>query len=256
MTGAELLTKRYGKTVTMSARTIGRIVGALFLLAYAVYLAGGALADAGSASTVVLSHVASHQTQISAGALLMLANSAAVIGIGVLIFPILKRHHEISAYGYLAAQVVQGLMLAVGIVFLLLRIPLAQQYPGAGGGSVLSALARVAQEANHYCFWIGMLSVGIGGLLLCRVLLRERLAPAFLAVYGLAGYALFLAGAMLEVLGHNVGVALSIPGGIFEIAFGALLIAKGFPAEQSRDHEGLASNVAPAMTAPPKAPAP
>lgn len=48
-------------------------------------------------------------------------------------------------------------------------------------------------------------------------------------MYGLAGYALFLAGAMLEVLGHNVGVALSIPGGIFEIAFGALLIAKGFP---------------------------
>ena len=101
-----------------------------------------------------------------------------------------------------------------------------------------------------------MLTVGAGGLLLCRVLLRERLVPAFMAVYGLAGYALFLAGAMLEVLGHNVGVALSIPGGIFEIAFGALLIAKGFPAEQSQDHEGLASNVAPAMTAPPKAPAP
>lgn len=48
-------------------------------------------------------------------------------------------------------------------------------------------------------------------------------------MYGLAGYALFLAGAMLEVLGHNVGVALSIPGGTFEIALGALLIAKGFP---------------------------
>jgi hypothetical protein len=132
----------------------------------------------------------------------------------VLIFPILKRHHEISAYGYLAAQVVQGLMLAVGITFLLLRIPLAQQYAGASHASVLPALARAAQEANHYSFWIGMLCVGIGGLLLCRVLLRERLVPAFMAVYGLAGYAVFLAGAMLEVLGHNVGVALSIPGGI------------------------------------------
>jgi hypothetical protein len=152
----------------MSARTIGRIVGALFLLAYVVYLAGGALADAGSASTVVLSHVASHQLQISAGALLMLANSAAVIGIGVLLFPILKRHHEISAYGYLSAQVVQGVMLAVGIAFLLLRIPLAQEYAGARGASVLPALARLAQEGNHYSFWIGMLSVGVGGLLLCR----------------------------------------------------------------------------------------
>ena len=71
----------------MSAKTIGRTVGVLFLLAYVVYLVGGALAGAGSASTVVLSHVAGHQLQISAGALLMLANSAAVIGVGVLIFP-------------------------------------------------------------------------------------------------------------------------------------------------------------------------
>ena len=117
---------------TTTARTTGRIVGALFLLAYVVYLAGGALAGSGSASTVVLSHVAGHQLQISAGALLMLANSAAVIGIGVLIFPVLGRHHKNSAYGYLAAQVAQGLMLAVGIVFLLLRIPLAQQYAERG----------------------------------------------------------------------------------------------------------------------------
>jgi len=38
---------------------------------------------------------------------------------------------------------------------------------------------------------------------------------------------------MLDILGHNVGVALSIPGGLFEIAFGVLLIAKGFPAQQT-----------------------
>lgn len=233
----------------MSAKTIGRTVGVLFLLAYVVYLAGGALAGAGSASTVVLSHVAGHQLQISAGALLMLANSAAVIGVGVLIFPILKRHHQNSAYGYLTAQVAQGLLLAVGIVFLLLRIPLAQQYTGIHGVSAIPALARVAQEANHYSFWIGMAAVGIGGLLLCRVLLRERLAPTILAACGLAGYAIFLAGAMLQILGHNVGVALSIPGGIFEITFGALLIAKGFPEGQTRDNEALTPSLPAALTA-------
>ena len=242
----------------MSARTTGRMIGALFLLAYLVYLAGGAMAGSGSASTVVLSHVAGHQLQISAGALLMMANSAAVIGVGVLIFPVLGRHHKNSAYGYLAAQVAQGVMLAVGIVFLLLRIPITQQYAARRPGtstSALPALARAAQEANHYSFWIGMLAVGIGGLLLCRVLLTEGLVPRLLAVYGLAGYAIFLAGAILEILGHDVGVALSIPGGLFEIAFGVLLIAKGFPAGQSHDREGQARNEPLATTAPAKAPA-
>ena len=239
----------------MSARTIGRSAGALFLLAYVVYLAGDALARSGSAGTVALPQIAAHQLQVSAGTLLMLANSAAVIGIGILLFPVLRRHHELSAYGYLAAQVVQGLMLAVGVAFLLLRIPLARAYRGSHA-SVLTALARVAEEANHYSFWIGMISVGIGGLLLCRVLLKENLVPKFLAVYGLAGYAIFLAGAILEILGRNVGVALSIPGGLFEIAFGILLIAQGFPEAQSSDYEGLARNAPPARTTPSTAPTP
>jgi hypothetical protein len=72
----------------------------------------------------------------------MLVNSAAVIGIGVVVFPILKRHHEISAYGYLATQVVQAVLCAVGIVFLLLRVPLAQQYAGGGAHDTLRSSRR------------------------------------------------------------------------------------------------------------------
>lgn len=62
--------------------------------------------------------------------------------------------------------------------------------------------------------------------------------PKFLAVRGLAGYAIFPAGAILEILGHNAGVALSIPGGLFEIAFGILLIAKGFPKRRAATTTG------------------
>jgi sulfite exporter TauE/SafE len=65
-----------------------------------------------------------------------------------------------------------------------------------------------------------------------------------------------LIGAILEILGHNVGVALSIPGGLFEIVFGILLIAKGFPAAQSSDYDRLARNVPPAMTTLSNAPTP
>jgi Domain of unknown function (DUF4386) len=87
-----------------------------------------------------------------------------------------------------------------------------------------------------------MLAVGAGGLLLCRVLMKENLMPKFLAVHGLAGYAIFLAGAILEILGHYAGVALPIPGGLLEIAFCILLIAEGFPEPQSADYDRLARN--------------
>lgn len=236
----------------MSTKTIGRIVGALFLLAFVVYLAGNALVGAASGAQDVLSDVVDHQTRVSVGALLMLVNSAVVLGIGVLAFPILKPHSAVSAYAYLAGRIGEAVMLAVGIVFLLLLKPLAQERADADAdtASVLSALGRVAQEANHYSYEFGMISLGVVALLFCRVLLRARLVPRFMAIWGLVGYAAFLAGAILEVLGYGVGVALSAPGGLFEIGLGVLLLVRGFPAEQSGKRDGSATDVSPTTEAP------
>jgi hypothetical protein len=99
-------------------------------------------------------------------------------------------------------------------------------------------LALVAREGNRYAYQIGMISLGLGSLLFCRVLFRARLVPGFMAVWGLVGYAIFLTGSMLEVLGYGVGLALSVPGGLFEIALAVLLVAKGFPAGQRQVRQG------------------
>ena len=53
--------------------------------------------------------------------------------------------------------------------------------------------------------------------------------PRWLAMWGLVGYAVFLTGALLELLGvAGIGLPLSILGGLFEIVFGVWLIVKGF----------------------------
>jgi hypothetical protein len=234
----------------MSTRTIGRVMGTLFLLAFVAYIAGSALIDSAAGAADALSDVADDRTRVPAGALLMLVNSAVVAGIGVLAFPVLKPHSQISAHAYLAGRMIEAVMLAVGIVFLLLLGPLAREYAGAGDTSVLPALARIAQAGNHYCYQIAMISVGVVGLLFCRVLLRARLVPRFMAVWGLAGYAVFLAGAILEVLGYGVGTALSVPGGLFEVGLGVLLIVKGFATGRSRDRDGSAGGPPPTAKTP------
>jgi hypothetical protein len=177
----------------MSTKAIGRSVGALFLLAFVAYGVGNALVGSGT-------------TEV--GALLMLVNSAVVVGIGVLAFPVLRPHGELTAHAYLAGRAVEAALLAVGVVFLLLPEPVP--------------------AGNHYSYQVAMMSVATAGVLFCRVLLRARLVPRWLAAWGGVGYAVFLLGAVLEVLGHGVGVALSVPGGLFEIALGVLLVAKGF----------------------------
>ena len=216
----------------MSSRTTARAVGACFLLAFVFYIAGTVMVDSGAGNPVVLSAVEEHGTLIASGALLMLVNSVVIAAIGVLMLPVLRPHSEVSAYGYLVCRSVDAVMLAIGTVFLLLLLPLGREYAASGGqGSDLAAVARVAQRANFYSYEVGMISVSIGGLVLCRILLRARLVPRLLALLGLVGYAAFLAGSVLEVLGYPVGNVLSAPGGLFEVALGVLLIARGFTAQ-------------------------
>jgi hypothetical protein len=49
-------------------------------------------------------------------------------------------------------------------------------------------------------------------------------------VWGIVGYAVLLAGSVLELLGHNVVIEIIsvIPGGLFEITLSIWLIVKGF----------------------------
>ena len=223
----------------MSTRAIGRAVGALILLAFVVYGGGSALVDAGSGVPAVLTDVSGNQLQISAGVLLILLNSAVVAVIGVLAFPVLKRYHEISAYAYLTTRAFEAVMLAVGAMLLLLLLPLSREYAEVGTGdvSVLPAVARVAQEGNQAAYQFAMIGMGLGSLMFCRVLLQARLVPKFLAVWGMVGYAVVAVGMVLEVLGYGIGPALWIPGGLFEVALGVLLVARGFPDGTHPDRE-------------------
>ncbi len=215
----------------MTPRTTGRVVGALFILAILAYGSGSALVVAAAGDPVVLSDVAAGEMQLSVGSLLMLVNSLVVVGIGLLVFPILKAHDRLTAYAYLVARVIEGVLLAVGVLCLLLLLPIAAEYVDAAPADQagLTSLARVLQEGSHYAYQIGMLSLGLGAVLFCRVLLRAGLVPRLLALWGIAGYAVFALGSVLELLGYGVGVALSIPGGLFELALGVLLIVRGFP---------------------------
>lgn len=228
----------------MSMRTVERAVGACFLLAFAFYVAGGVMVDTSAGTPAVLSRVVNHTTLIAVGALLMMLNSVAVASIAVLLFPILRRHHEVSAYGYLVCRSIEAMLAVAGSIFLLLLIPLGHEY-AATGSTDLQAMARVAQEANTYFYEVAMIAVGLSGVVLCRVLLLTRLLARPLAMWGLVGYALLSLGSVGEVLGYGVGVALSIPGGLFEIVLGALLLGRGFSAVDDPERDRLPSDVAP-----------
>ena len=189
-------------------RRTARIVGVLFLAAFLAYGVGSLIAQG-----IVRSDDRSGSTALFVtGAALMLLNSAFVIGIGVLMFPILRPHNKAIAAGYLGTRIFEGVFLAIGVVSL-----------------IVVAGSAAALHANSVFYNIAMAGLGIGSLFFCALLFRTRLVPRFLAVWGFIGYACFAGATLLELFGvAGAGLVGAIPGGLFEVTFGIWLIVRGF----------------------------
>src|SRR4029453_9703794 len=92
----------------------------------------------------------------------------------------------------------------------------------------LQALSTVFTQVKLYAYDIGMTTLGVSGLMLCYTLYKARLVPRWLAVWGLVGYAIIFCGMISEMMGSGLGLASSLPGGLWEVFMGGWLIAKGF----------------------------
>lgn len=207
----------------MSDRTTGRVIGALFLGAFVCYGFGGLLVESVAAGEGSLNAVGENQARLTSGAILMLANSVIVAAIGILAYAVFHRRQVAASLVYLIARVFEATVLAVGVVFVLLLVPLHED-PSAS-----DALANVVYAGNDISFQIAMIGLGLGSVWFFGALLHDRLVPSAWAVWGIVGYAALALGAILELCGLGVGVWFAIPGGLFEVALGITLISRGLP---------------------------
>src|SRR3954452_14126344 len=110
-----------------SVRQTARIVGVLFLAGFLTYGVGNLIATG-----IVDSDDRSDSTALFVtGTALMLLNSAFVIGIGVLMFPILRPHNKAIAAGYLGTRIFEWIVLAIGVVSLTVLVVFVDTHSNA-----------------------------------------------------------------------------------------------------------------------------
>jgi hypothetical protein len=127
---------------------------------------------------------------------------------------------------------------------------------GASGDNLFLALADGTLGFTRTTYQMAMTILGIGSTLLCWVLLRARLIPAWIAALGIVGYVLLLASAVLDLLGvvdtmNGAGALMYIPGGLFELLIlptwlwvrGFRALAPTVPASQAGDDFGRGVHV-------------
>ena len=204
-----------------------RLIGALFLLGFIFYGTGFALVSSITSAPDFLATIATHQTTLVLGAVLMLLPIITDVYRAVVFFPILGERGRSTALTYLAAQIVSVVMFFVGVVSLLLLVPLGQ-YAGADWAKALGSLFV---QSNETSYQIAQLSLAFGSLSLWIYGFRVKLIPRAFAAWALLGYVSLLTGVIAELFGLHIGTMLLIPGALFEVALPFWLFFKGFGAD-------------------------
>lgn len=212
------------------------LVGALFAL---TMLAG--MIESNLAAPLLerpLGVISRQGSLLQAGALLSLFMAAGIVGIAILLFPVIRVWNETVALVYLGFRIVECGLLLVGALVDLLAIPLSRQFIAAtaADGVLFQTMLSTAVAVRYSAYQISMTLLGIGSLFVFATFYRSRQLPRWLSAWGLAGYTLLLASAVLAILGlvdplHGAGMLMYLPGGVFELlALPCWLIFKGFKA--------------------------
>jgi hypothetical protein len=150
------------------------------------------------------------KTPLTNGVLLEIYCGIAVAGIGILMFPILKKFNRKLALGYAIFRIIECAAIIIGGIYLLSLLRLMWNY-----------------ESIIFTF------TGLGGLIFSYLLYQSKLIPRYLSVLGIIGYALLLLGVLLNMWGYvdlntSTGMLLYLPGGLFELFLPLWLFVKRF----------------------------
>jgi hypothetical protein len=153
-------------------------------------------------------------------------------------FPILKRHSERIALGYLVTRAFDGVGIAISGTLALSLIALSQETIQAGTQVVADSvtLANLLVASSDTAYIVTMLALGLGSMPFCYLLYRSRLIPRPLAALGFVGYAALFAGSLLEIVGMDLRMIHYVPGGLFEILLPVRLIFWGFDVTATSSH--------------------
>ena len=174
-------------------------------------------------------------TRVILGCLLDVVNALACIGTAVAVFPVVRRHNESLALGFVTSRMFEAAVIMIGVVSLLAVVTLRQDAASTGADqATLVTTGQALVAVRDYTFQFGPnFSAAINALLFGTLLYRSRLVPRIIPTMGLIAAPLLLAASVATVLGlTEQGSVWFAPGGAlifaWELSVGIYMVVKGF----------------------------
>ncbi|WP_342305012.1 DUF4386 domain-containing protein [Methanolobus sp. ZRKC5] len=223
-----------------SNRKTAIIVGLLFIFAIVMLFIGEAFYKPILDSPDYLDNAYPNKIVVIIGILLEFTGVPAVVLLSVFLFPILKKHNEALALGYVVFRLFEAALLSVAYISKLLLVNLSQDYLNKGGvdASYFQYIGSSIQSVNHWAGTQGLIYhivFALGSLILYSVLYRSNLVPRFISAWGFIAAIALLTGSVLINIGMFTGISemgleliFALPIAVAEIMLSIWLIVKGF----------------------------
>ena len=226
-------------TTEMTLRTHKKTaiaVGVLFIIATVSAIISVVVLAPHITDPDYLTHFSASANQVVIGALLDLTGAGAFVALAVVLFPVLKKHHETIALGYVVARIIEAVPFIIANISLLSLITLSKEYLAAPAleaayfvpaGSSLLAAYDWNQLIGPRVF------ASLAAVPFYSLLYQSKLLPRWISVWGLLGAPLYLASGLFGMFGvldpaSPILILLFLPAALLEMVMAVWLIAKGF----------------------------
>lgn len=224
------------ESFSVSNRRTAILVGVLYIIGTVAGILSVVFSGAVLNSPDYLIKISTHESQIIIAALFVLTMGLSLAIIPVAMFPVLKKHHEALAVGYVvfrgALETVTYLAMTVSW---LLLITISQEYSKTAPPDNLMyrTLGTVVVRGQDSIRSILEIVFPIGALMFYTVLYRSKLIPRWISGWGLAAASLWLTVGLLGVFQlivpySTIQLVLSFPIFLQEMVMAFWMIVKGF----------------------------
>jgi hypothetical protein len=181
-----------------------------------------------------LAQISANENPIILGSLLVLTMGLALALVPVLLFPILKKHNEALALGYVvfrgALETVCYLAMAI-CRFFLIQVSRETAAAGASHAAYLQSLGAVFLKGSDSIASIVVIVFSLDALMLYFLLYRSQLVPRWISVWGFIAILLHFSTAflmMFRILDPDTVTIINLPIFVQEMVMATWLIVKGF----------------------------
>jgi hypothetical protein len=185
-----------------------------------------------------LTMIATNEVRMIIATLLKFIMGVACAGIGLALYPILKKYNEGLAIGTVGFRIIEGVVGVVGALGYVALLALSQEFVKAGAPAAShfqTADVLIKAGADWLLNVATLLTWSIGALMYYSVFYQFRLIPRWLTVWGLVGVTLTIISCLLVMFHLIPGfgiiqVVVNVPILLQEMVLAVWLIAKGINA--------------------------